>query len=29
MWQAGKWVKIGDVITENSEEGGPIKKKHY
>lgn len=25
MWQAGKWVKIGDVITENNQggSGGP------
>jgi hypothetical protein len=31
MWQAGQWVKIGDVITENPNQGagGSGGKKHY
>ncbi len=31
MWQSGQWVKIGDVITENPNQGagGSGGKKHY
>lgn len=32
MWQAGQWVKIGDVITQNnqgSQTGGGGSKKSY
>ncbi len=31
MWQDGQWVKIGDVITENSNQGagGSGGKKYY
>lgn len=29
MWQGGQWVKIGDVITENPNQGSAVKTKKY
>lgn len=30
MWQAGQWVKIGDVITENNQgSAGSSQRKYY
>lgn len=29
MWQGGKWEKIGEVITENSQQGGGMVQSRY